>query len=85
MNVMEQEFKLRKDGYGVIAAVSVETDPAIDPLSLNGRPLRPIPVDHSCAADIDPATPQAEDTWRPPYWSAENRARCYLPDRQTFN
>lgn len=33
----------------------------------------------------DPTTPQAEDTWCPPYWSGSNRARCHVPTRETFN
>ena len=71
---------LRKDGYGLIEDASLETSDARSPfISHDGTVTRPIPVALCAELGVAPVSPRSIETWRPPYWQAENRAECFVP------
>lgn len=71
---------LRKDGHGQIARVTVEAASVASVLTDEmGNVTRPIPVSLAPVLGLVPGAMRTVETWRPPYWSTENRAECMIP------
>ncbi|AXI53783.1 hypothetical protein C1J05_04060 [Sulfitobacter sp. JL08] len=68
--------KKRAQGFGEVAAWSVEKtdlDPLVDE---QGLPRRPIPENMFTG---DRSLPLQDLAWKPAYWNPEHRAACYAP------
>lgn len=68
--------KRRASGYGQVSRWSVEEGQLDGVVGYADEPLRPVPVE---------MWPHGGDhvvmdcAWKPPYWSIENRSKCFVP------